>query len=138
MKRKAVFIDIDGTLFASGIGIPKSASDAIRKLRRNGHLAFINTGRSRANIFDKYEKIGFDGYVAGCGAYIEIEEKIIKNILFNKEELKHLTNVFDEAVSSIIYEGPDSMYYQPKDEQRMFMLFERYPDVWPTERFFSI
>lgn len=135
MNRKAVFIDIDGTLFATGIGIPQTAKQAIRKLRENGHLAFINTGRSRANIFDKYEEIGFDGYVAGCGAYVEINEKIIKNILFDKKELNHLTEVFDEATSNIIYEGPVNIYYQLKDKEKMLMLFKRFPDVWPTERF---
>lgn len=136
MNRKAIFIDIDGTLFATGIGIPESAKNAIRTLRKNGHLVFLNTGRSRANIFDKYEEIGFDGYIAGCGAYIEIENRVIKNILFDRKELDHLTEVFDKAISAIIYEGPVSMYYPMKDQKRMFQLFERYPDVWPTERFF--
>lgn len=135
MKRKAVFFDIDGTLFATKIGIPKSAENAIKKLRANGHLAFINSGRSRGNIDYRFDEIGFDGYIAGGGSYVEIENKIIKNILFSKEELKHLTKVFKKAVSNVIYEGPKRLYYPIEDKDAMQKLFNMYPDVWPIERF---
>lgn len=135
MNRKAVFFDIDGTLFATKIGIPKSTVDSIASLRKNGHLAFISSGRSRGNIDGKYDELGFDGYVAGGGSYVEIHDKVIKNILLSKEELDYLTDVFNKAKSVIIYEGPESLYYEEKDEDFIKALFEKYPDVWPISRF---
>ena len=49
--RKIVFFDIDGTLVDGPTHqIPQSAVEAIRKLRENGHLAFINTGRTLVSI----------------------------------------------------------------------------------------
>ena len=48
--KKAVFFDIDGTLWDDRMQVPKSTVLAIRKLRENGHYAFICSGRSRAAI----------------------------------------------------------------------------------------
>ncbi len=39
--KKAVFFDIDGTLWNYQMQIPKAPFGAIRKLRENGHYAFI-------------------------------------------------------------------------------------------------
>ena len=41
MKRKAVFFDIDGTLYEQGKPVEESAIEAIREIRRKGHLAGI-------------------------------------------------------------------------------------------------
>lgn len=46
--RKIIFIDVDGTLTNYENQIPKSAIDAIRKARANGHKVYICTGRSEA------------------------------------------------------------------------------------------
>lgn len=74
MSRKAVFFDIDGTLWDTHSVIPDSTVDAIHQLQKNGHLAFINTGRTRAfvrrkNLLD----IGFDGICCGCGTMLELD-----------------------------------------------------------------
>jgi hydroxymethylpyrimidine pyrophosphatase-like HAD family hydrolase len=66
--KKAVFFDIDGTLWNYKMQIPQSTVSAIRKLRENGHYAFICSGRSRSNIQSPdLLGIGFDGVVASCG-----------------------------------------------------------------------
>ncbi|WP_234122359.1 Cof-type HAD-IIB family hydrolase [Clostridium hydrogenum] len=71
MKRKMIFFDIDGTIVDEETHIiPESAIKAIRKARENGHLVFINTGRTFFNVTDDVREIGFDGYVCGCGTYI--------------------------------------------------------------------
>ena len=71
-RKKAVFFDIDWTLWDDNNDIPDSAVKAIRMLRQNGHLAFLNSGRSKGHIFDPVLLgIGFDGIVSGCGTMIE-------------------------------------------------------------------
>ena len=58
--RKLVFFDIDGTLIDGPTHqIPQSAVEAIRKLRENGHLAFINTGRTLVSIEPRIREIVF-------------------------------------------------------------------------------
>lgn len=73
---KAVFFDIDGTLWDRRSIIPESTVESIHKLQKNGNLAFINTGRTRAfvrrrNLLD----IGFDGICCGCGTMLELNGK---------------------------------------------------------------
>lgn len=70
--RKIVFFDIDNTLWDYKLVIPESTRRAISELRRNGHLAFINSGRSRGYIRDEnLFSLGFDGVVSSCGEMIE-------------------------------------------------------------------
>ncbi len=70
--RKIVFFDIDNTLWDYSLQIPDSTRKAISELRRNGHLAFINSGRSRGYIRDEnLFSLGFDGVVSSCGEMIE-------------------------------------------------------------------
>ena len=55
MKKKALFFDIDGTIWNGKNEIPPSTIEAIRTARGNGHLAFLNTGRTRS--FMQNEKL---------------------------------------------------------------------------------
>ena len=69
--KKIAFFDIDGTLTSEIDGsLPKSAINAIRHARTFGHLMFINTGRCFQNVEPRFRRIGFDGYVCGCGTNI--------------------------------------------------------------------
>lgn len=71
--KKTVFFDIDGTIWDAKNEIPESTVTAIRKLRDNGHLVFLNSGRCRSYIFAEHLlDIGFDGIVSGCGTMIEV------------------------------------------------------------------
>ena len=70
--RKIVFFFLFNTLWDYSLAIPESTRSAIAELRRNGHLAFINSGRSRGYIRDEnLFSLGFDGVVSSCGEMIE-------------------------------------------------------------------
>ncbi len=56
-KKKAVFFDIDGTLWNIKNEIPVSAKEAIIRLRKNGNLAFF---MQRA-LQELYPESGFAG-----------------------------------------------------------------------------
>ena len=71
MTPKMIFFDIDGTLIPEGdTVISQSTKNAIAKARANGHLTFINTGRTFFNIDPFILDLGFDGLICGCGTYI--------------------------------------------------------------------
>ena len=72
MIRRAVFLDVDGTLVDYSGRIPASARHAVRAARANGHLVFLCTGRSRSELWPDVTDIGFDGLVGGAGAYVEV------------------------------------------------------------------
>ena len=81
MSRKAVFFDADGTVCDIEKGVPDSAVRAITQLVRNGHEAWLCTGRSRAFVPDYLEQIPFTGMISACGWTIEKDG----NRLFNQE-----------------------------------------------------
>jgi hypothetical protein len=114
-ERKAVFFDIDGTLFLRGSGVPESAVRAIHKLRENGHLAFVCSGRSRIMIpDDPILNIGFDGVVAACGMYASYGDKILFSEEMTKEQLEGILPILRETGTTYILEGTEYLYY---DEQ---------------------
>lgn len=62
MKRQALFFDIDGTLFSEiDRQVPHSAVLALKKTRENGHLVFINTGRTYCQTKGIRKEIEYDG-----------------------------------------------------------------------------
>jgi len=79
MNKSLIFFDIDGTLITEDDLkiLPQSTIRAIKTARENGHLVFINTGRTFLNLDDFIKDIGFDGYVCGCGTYIQYNNKVL-------------------------------------------------------------
>ena len=110
--KKAVFFDIDGTLWDHRMRVPESTVKAIHKLRENGQYAFLCSGRSRAAIQAKelLEDIGFDGILAGCGTYIEWEGRAVYERNLSNEELKQLFRTLREHHVQIVLEGKQYLY----------------------------
>lgn len=77
-EKKAVFFDIDGTLWDFENRIPASTAEAIRRLRAAGHFAFLCSGRCRAFIQNPdLLALGFDGIISGCGTMIEYNDDVL-------------------------------------------------------------
>ena len=72
MQEKILFFDIDGTIWNEKNEICDSTVEAIRIARKNGHKAFLCSGRSKAYINNPaLLDIGFDGIVSACGMMVE-------------------------------------------------------------------
>lgn len=70
MKKRIIFLDIDGTLTEPGCNEPpKSAIGAIRETQKKGNLVFLCTGRNY-DMLRPLLQYGFDGVIASSGAYI--------------------------------------------------------------------
>ncbi len=112
MKQKMLFFDIDGTLITEGSHIlPKSTMASIRQARANGHLAFINTGRTFFNVTDQIKEIGFDGYVCGCGTYIHYKgEEILWNQL-TKKRCREIVELIRSCNLDALLEGKEGVYF---------------------------
>ena len=104
--RKIAFFDIDGTLTSELDGtIPKSAIEAIRAARANGHLMFINTGRCFQNVEERFRAIGFDGLVCGCGTDIYCDGKQILHVSQTHETTMQILNAAKDADLDILFES---------------------------------
>ena len=111
--QKAVFFDIDGTLVDDYNQVPESAAEAIRKLRANGHLAFINTGRTLVSVGDHIRQVGFDGWICACGSRVYLNEEEIFVQSLPKERYADIIRLLREMKAPVFFEGPDRVYFDP-------------------------
>ena len=129
MKRKALFYDIDGTLLSEITGeIPQSAQKALEKARENGHLTFINTGRTVAGMPYEFKKMPFSGYVCGCGTYIQYGDAVLMTRHIPHERGREIVRCIKAARADMILEGMEDCYL-PERRSR----FERLEN---TRRYF--
>lgn len=109
--KKAVFFDIDGTIWDDDQKIPESTVKAVRALREAGHFAFLCSGRSRANICNsRLLGIGFDGIVASCGTDIDFHGETLFERLMSEEEVKEALAVIGRMHMMAVLEGPRYIY----------------------------
>ena len=112
-ERKAVFFDVDGTLFKQGKDVPKSTIRAIAKIRENGHLAFVCTGRSRVMVpKTPILDIGFDGVVAACGMYADYQGRLLFAEEMRQEVLDQLLRTFSNIKSWTNLSIPKGLQFQ--------------------------
>lgn len=123
-SRKIVFIDIDGTLLTENGIIPESAQQACRQARENGHLLYLCTGRSKAEIYDSIWNIGFDGLIGAAGGYVENGNEMLYHKKVTPEDAKHLVDYFHANEVDFILESNTALYgsrnLQPHLERRIY------------------
>lgn len=106
MMGKTVFFDIDGTLWNYDMVIPESTIEAIAQLKANGHKAFLCTGRARASVTsEKLLNMGFDGIIAACGNYIEMDGKVIYENDLSRDMVEKVIRVLSECGMPVVLEG---------------------------------
>ncbi len=89
-RRMIIFTDVDGTLYDYEGNLPASTIKAIKDLRKNGHLVFMVTGRSKAENRKELWDIGFDGMIGGNGSYAELNDQVIMHQSISLEQCKHI------------------------------------------------
>lgn len=72
--KKAIILDVDGTLVDYDLKLSGSTLVAIDRARKAGHEVYLCTGRSKAETFAALYGLPVDGYIGGKGAYIEVRE----------------------------------------------------------------
>ncbi|MDD2534190.1 MAG: HAD family hydrolase [Eubacteriales bacterium] len=105
-----VFFDLDGTLLDKQHRPVPSAVAAIRQLRANGHLTYINTGRCMAMINQEIIDVGFDGIIAGCGTHVIFNGHTIHNLLMPTDLLNEALRLMVENHVDFWLEGPECVY----------------------------
>lgn len=116
MEPQLLFFDIDGTLLSSHTyRIPETAVDAILKAQANGHLVFINTGRTIGTLPDEIKNIPFDGFLCGCGTRIVYHDQTLLAHSFTMEQGIELINLMEEHDLEVFLEGTDDIYCKRGD-----------------------
>lgn len=115
MKR-IVFFDIDGTLISEDKNayLPESTLEAISLARKNDCYMYINTGRTLCSIEKRILDIGFDGYICGCGTYIEHQGESIFYHKTSDEVCRFIEDSMKKSGVVPVYEGKEALYYDEK------------------------
>lgn len=112
MNRKMIFFDIDGTLVPECTNdVPESAQNAIRQAMANGHLVFINSGRTFINMHPNLKKLGFSGYCCGCGTEIYLGEEPLYSFELDQDSCLKISTYFLEHNLTALFEGNNRLHY---------------------------
>lgn len=114
--RKALFFDIDGTIWDDSHRIPDSTREAFRRMKERGHYLFISSGRTRVFIPDReLLPLGFDGILAGCGTYGEFKGEVKFYHQIPQEEIWRVNDFLRSVDAAYVLEGRHYLYL---DEER--------------------
>jgi len=112
-RRRAVFLDVDGTLLHDGVHLPASAVTAVRRARENGHLVLLSTGRGMAELRGRILDIGFDGAVTNGGAFASVGDELIVSRLMSAAEIARLTERFEARGIHWYFQSYDRLFASP-------------------------
>ena len=111
MSKKAVFFDIDGTLWDRQMNIPESTKKAITQLREKGIYTFICTGRAPAFLTSpKLKALDLDGILAGCGTYVSFHGEELLCKYLEPELIQKTLDILRAYNMSVVFEGKDYEY----------------------------
>ncbi|MDF1489057.1 HAD family hydrolase [Tessaracoccus caeni] len=107
---KLVFLDVDGTLVDYANRLPASAVDAIRRARAVGHLVYLTTGRSRAEMYEELWDIGIDGMIGGNGSYVEHRGEVVMHQSLTLDECRAIVDWLDARGLAFYLEANSGLY----------------------------
>lgn len=107
--KKIIFLDVDGTLIDYNAKMPESAGKAVDEARKNGHLVYICTGCSKAEIAQR-DLCELDGMIGGNGAYVEDHGEVVMHQGLSVEEVKHIVDWCNERHLGFYLEANSGMY----------------------------
>ncbi|MBR5960499.1 MAG: HAD family phosphatase [Clostridia bacterium] len=108
-----LFFDIDGTLFDDSRTLPASVLPALEKAHGNGHLIFINTGRTLCNLDHRLDGFPVDGWIMGCGTRVVFRGKTLQSMEYDLPLTLRLRQVFLSLEIPVVYECDTAMYFDP-------------------------
>ena len=115
---KLIFLDVDGTLVDYHNHIPESAIKAIRQAREKGHLVYVCTGRSKAEMQPELWKIGLDGMIGGNGSYVEHHDQVLMHQLISKEDAAQIVDWLTERHLAFYLESNNGLFASPDFRER--------------------
>lgn len=116
MRRKLIFLDIDGTLVSALSAPSPLVRQAIQAARANGHLVFLCTGRNMPIIVPDILDIGFDGVIASAGAHVAVGGQVLFDHLLPESLVQECLTVFHGLGMYCRLETPEGIYTDPQME----------------------
>ncbi len=135
---KAIFFDIDGTLFSHANNkIPDSTIDCLKKLRNKGVKTIIATGRHKIDLVTLPVKdIPFDGYLTLNGQLLLDEDlKTYASTPIDKEEMEIVSRIFNKKKIPMILVTENDRYINYVDDTVIKVLKGEHMDIPPIKEY---
>ena len=127
MKPHLLFFDIDGTLRDEATGeVSVATRNAVKQAQKKGHIAFLNTGRSFAELDKEIMDVGFDGVVCGCGTYVDYKGE---NLLVESsagEEAQRIVALLEKYKIQALLEGQYYFYISKYTNNKKLLQVKEY------------
>ena len=122
--KKIMFFDIDGTLMedSSSHFVPESTVKALQLAKKAGHLLYVNTGRPVINVDADVRILGFDGYICGCGSYIECDNQELFYHTNPKSVCMEMVELIRKTNCSPLFERRNAFFFDPKARELPFVI----------------
>lgn len=121
-----IFLDIDGTLCDYQGNTPDSAVQAIQTARAKGHLVYLCTGRSRAEVYDSLWDIGVDGLIGGNGSYTEHRGQVLSHQLISAEDSHSIVHWLQEKGLEFFLESNNGLFASTNFEEAATPVIREY------------
>lgn len=103
MTQKIIFFDIDGTLLDDQKELPVSTEQSIQRLKENGDIIAIATGRSPFTFKKLRERLGISSFVSLNGQYVVHNNEVVYKNPLNFPALKKLITVAEKRNHPLVY-----------------------------------
>lgn len=118
--RKAIFLDIDGTLIDWYNDLHHMTSEvktAIKKLQEKGHVVFIASGRPLAFIHQEFLNFGFDGFILMNGSLVIYHDKVLFEEKLDEQMVYEMVENLDKYHFEYILESTKYSYMKEDFQQ---------------------
>ncbi len=110
-----VFFDLDGTLMNAKSEIDDSVANAVHKLRDNGYLPVISTGRATNELQHVLGPTGIDSYITLNGAFIKSGDQLIYESEISNETIESVIKAAQNFGDTIaMHTGDTTKIYEYK------------------------
>lgn len=126
--KKAVFLDIDGTLIDCLNGltdITPTVKKEIRVLQANGDYVFLATGRPYAFLSKALLDFGFDGFILTNGSQVQTKNNIIFKEPLEKTFIKNLVVDFENLKIQYMLQG-EIYSYMKENCKEFYSIYDDY------------
>lgn len=107
---KIVFFDIDGTLVTKYNSVPESTKQAITKLKENGHIPVIATGRAPLLISEIIKELEIDSFITMNGQLVVYKGEVVFHNPIETETVDRLTSRAVDRSNGIILCGAEDIF----------------------------
>lgn len=116
-RRRAAFLDFDGTLAESGV-VPRAQAEAVLAARAAGHAILLSTGRPASIVASDVAAL-FDGMITSAGGHLRIGEELLRDVRFPAPLARRTVELLEAHGAAYALEAPEALWCSASSADRL-------------------